>query len=277
VKRRQQQGSVLTLVMLGILAAGVLATIAYTSYYQIARGTMDTVNRAQSSALLTQATYILAAEAKDSDSDGVLEPLAGVLRLSDGLNDGWAIPAASGAPKVDAWGSSIKYCPWDNGSVISITDRLAGANPANQNQSSLQFALISAGPDKVFATTCADVWAGGATTLPKGDDGVRTMTIADMNRGVTYLLGDPVANLSLLPVSGTPAGTMRVATDTQITYLWNGSSWLPLGNAVGLVDPPVVANTSCSAYPPGMLVRDASGNLWMCKSELDKTWKKVSP
>lgn len=266
--RHPQQGSVLTLVLLGLLAVSVLATIAYGSYYQIARGTADTVNRAQSSALLTQATYTLAAESKDSDADGTLEPLAGVHRLSDGLNDGWAVPATSGAPKADAWASNIKYCPWDNGTVIADPSAgyLTGTNPATLT--SVQFALVSAGADKTFQTSCEQ-----AKTSSLADDGVRIMTVADMNRGVTYLLGDPAASVSALPASGSPAGTMRVATDTQITYLWNGTSWLPLGTVVGLVA--ATAGTNCAPYPPGLLARDASNDLWMCKS--DNTWKKVSP
>jgi hypothetical protein len=265
--RRWQQGSVLTLVMLGILAAGVLATIAYGSYYQIARGTMDTMNRANSSALLTQAAYTLATEAKDTDADGTIEPPAGLVRLSDGLNDGWAIPADSGAPKVDAWSSAIKYCPWDNGSTNASASRLNGANPTLP--SSVQFTLISAGADKTFNTSCDQAKVGAI-----GDDGVRTMTVAQMNQGVTYLLGDSVASVSSLPASGSPAGMMRVATDTQITYLWNGSGWIPLNGVAGLVTTAADGVVCSPPYPAGMLVRDSNDVLYMCKS-IDKKWKTV--
>jgi hypothetical protein len=265
--RRRQQGGLLAMVLLGLLAVSVLATIAYGSYYQIARGTMDTVNRANASALLTQAAYTLASEARDTDADGHAEPLAGQTRLSDGLNDGWAIPATSGATKSDAWGSAFKYCPWDNGSTNNSAGRLAGANPALPG--SMQFALVSAGPDKIFNTSCAQAVSGAL-----GDDGVRTMTVAQMNQGVTYLLGDPVANVSALPAAGSPAGMMRVTSDTQITYLWNGSSWLPLGAVAALVAG-AAADLDCSAYPPGMLARNAAEDLLMCRAS--RTWKKVSP
>jgi hypothetical protein len=254
----------MTLILLGILAVSVLATIAYGAYYQIARGTMDTVNRAQSSALLTQAGYTLATEAADSDADGTFEAPAGQVALGDG----WAVPATSGAPKVDAWGSAIKYCPWDNGSVNTSAGRLTGANPALP--SSFQFAVVSAGADKVFQTSCEQAKTGAL-----GDDGVRSMTLAQMRQGLTYLLGATVNNVSELPASGAPAGSLRVTSDTQITYLWNGSSWLPLSGVAAVV---AVTGADCSAYPPGMLARTLADDLLMCTlNGTPRIWKKMNP
>jgi hypothetical protein len=274
--RRNQQGSVLTLVMLGILATGVLATIAYGSYYQIARGTQDTMNRANSSALLTQGAYTLATEAAalgDIDTDGVTEPPGGLIPLSDG----YEIPTNSGASKNDAWGSKILYCPWDSGSTNTSTGRLNGASPGDQN--SLQFALISAGPDKTLDTTCANVLAHVTTHAPvitNGDDGVRTMTVAQLNQGVggTYYYGDPVADVLKLP-SNAPTGMMRVTKDTQIPYFWNGTSWLPLNAGAWLViaATTTAATTPCTPYPPGTLARDSADVLYMCKA--NGTWRTV--
>jgi hypothetical protein len=269
--RRQQQGSILTLVLLGILAVGVLATLAYGSYYQIARGTLDTVNRANSSALLTQAAYTLATEARDADADGIAEPPAG-LEVSSGI---FEVPASSGAPKMDAWGSPLRYCPWDNsslnGTTTSSDKRLQGIYPALPT--SVQFALVSAGPDKILNTSCEQ-----AKTGAQGDDGVRVMTVAQMNQGVggTYFYGDPVANLAVLTAlstTGIPPGMMRVTLDTRIPYLWNGTSWLPFNTGTVL---PVVTGADCSDYQPGMLGRDTLDDLYMCKSSgSPRTWKKV--
>jgi hypothetical protein len=272
--RRRQQGNVLALVMLGLLAAGVLASVAYGSYYQIARGSTDTVNRANASALLTQASYTLATEAAaagDADSDGVTEPVAGSLAL----NDGWEVPASSGAPKADTWGSKLQYCAWDNGSVNASGGRLTGANPATA--SSLQFALVSAGPDKTFNTSCAQVLANylaGASATANGDDGVRTMSVSQLNQGVggTYYYGDAVTSVSALPLTDTPAGKMRIAKDTQLPYVWNGSSWLPVNAGAWLV---VVPGADCSALPAGLLARDVGDDLYLCKSTAPRVWKKV--
>lgn len=261
--RRKQAGSLLTLVLLGLLAVSILATIAYGSYYQIARGTQDTVLRSNSSALLTQAAYTLATEATDSDADGTAEPPAGLAAL----DDGWEIPASSGAPKADAWGAPLKYCPWDNGGSNASAGRRSGENPARQ--SSAQFAVVSGGPDKTFATSCDQ-----ARVAVVGDDGLRVMTVAQLNQGVggTYFYGDPVANVAALPATDSPPGKMRVAVDTRITYLWNGSSWAPLN---AFASPVVVSGVSdCSGYPPGTLGRNAAAEeLYLCTGA--GIWKKV--
>jgi type II secretory pathway pseudopilin PulG len=302
----KQGGSLLVMVLLGLLAAGVLATIAYGSYYQIARGTQDTVLRSASSALLTQAAYTLATEASDSDADGIAEPAAGVVSLSDG----WEVPASSGAPKTDAWNSAIKYCPWDNGSTNSSSGRLTGANPALQ--SSIEFALVSAGPDKIFDTGCEQAKTGAMK-----DDGVRSMSVAQLNQGVggTFYYGDPVTSVLALPASDSPKGKIRVTLDTQVAYIWDGA-WRPLNVGAWLVTSAggncttyrpgtlardvatddllmcqasgiwkrqlnagawvvVSAGTTCSAYPPGTLGRDGSDNLFMCAAT-DGLWRKVS-
>ena len=264
MRRPQQSGSVLTMVLLGLAAVAVLATIAYGSYYQIARGTQDTANRARASALLTQAAYTLSTEASDTDGDGIAEPLPGLVAL----DDGWQVPSNSGAPKIDPWGTPIKYCPWDNGSINTSAGRFTGANPALQT--SVQFALVSAGPDKVFKTSCIQ-----ALTGPLGDDGVRTVTVAQMNQGVggTYFYGDPVANVAALPLAGAPTGMLRLTLDTQIPYLWNGSAWLPLNAGAWLNT--AAAGASCSGFPAGTLARDAADDLYLCSSVLGMVWKKV--
>jgi hypothetical protein len=274
--RRMQRGNVLALVMLGLLAAGVLATIAYGSYYQITRGTADTVNRANASVLLTQAAYALAAEAAvagDPDSDGITEPVAGSLAL----NDGWEVPASSGAPKTDTWGSKLQYCAWDNGSSNLSAGRLQGANPVTA--SSLQFALISAGPDKAFNTTCTQARASylaGAPVIANGDDGVRTMSVAQLNQGVggTYYFGDAVSSVSTLPLNDAPAGKLRVVKDTQLPYIWNGSSWLPANAGAWLVLTPAMVGADCSVYPAGLLARDNADALYICAAN-GRTWKKA--
>ena len=262
---KRQRGSVLTLILLGLLAAGVLASIAYGSYYQITRGTQDTAMRTHSGALLTQAAYTLATEASDTDADGIAEPLAGVVAL----NDGWEIPATSGAPKADAWGTALMYCPWDNGGTNSSPGRLTGISGADP--SAIQFALVSAGPDKTFNTTCAQARTG----IASGDDGVRSMSVAQLNQGVggTYFYGDPVSSLSALPASGAPSGMMRVTEDTQIPYLWTGSAWQPLNAGAWLV---VAAGASCTVYPAGTLARDANDDLYLCTTATaPRSWKRV--
>lgn len=255
---RKQSGSIVTLVMLGLAAAAILATIAYGSYYQIARGVQDTVLKANASALLTQAAYALATEATNIDADEILEPPAAAT--------GWEVPLSSGAPKADAWGTPFRYCPWDNGSVNASAGRLDGENPGDQN--SLQFALVSAGPDKNFDTVCAQ-----PKTSPLGDDGVRSMTVAQVNQGVAgaHYYGAPVATQSALPLTDSPTGKLRIVLDTRVPYSWNGSAWVPLLTAVPVLV--TATGASCSGYPVGTLASDSGDNLHLCSSS--SLWKRV--
>ncbi len=226
MKHNSQAGSLLTLVMIGLLAAGILATIAFSSYYQITRGTHDTALRAHAATLLTQAAYILATEGSDSDVDGVNEPPAG----TTAYHTAWKIPASSGAPKTDAWGTDHLYCPWDNGSVNTSPGRFNGVNPAVP--SSIQFALISAGPNKAFDTSCEQ-----AKTSAQADDGVRSMTVAQMNG-----------------------------------YFWDGTRWKPLYIVPELTA--VAWAAPCGSYPAGTLARDASDNLFICRKA--GTWQQIT-
>ena len=111
----------------------------------------------------------------DCDNDGVVEPLefrpAGTTPAPVG---GGLLPATVGIPQTDPWGSQYGYCVWDYGSVKSSAScqqttqgtnmRLAGGT---NSTSTPIVALISAGPDKKFTTTCrtfaaADTNANGS-------------------------------------------------------------------------------------------------------------------
>ncbi len=249
----KQQGSVLTLVLLGLLAAGVLATIGYGSYYQITRGTQDTMQRANTIALLTQAAHILAAQAADGDTDCVKEPPAG----SGAIGDGVTIPSSSGAPQADAWGSSIKYC-WRDNNDPSIL-------------SALQFTLISSGANKSFDTACSDV---SVLTRPNEDDLWQKVTLAQQNHIInsTVYQANTVANRATLSAICEPVGTVRITLDTQVPYMWNGTNWLPLNAVAGLV---ASEGDSCGVDLLGTLARDTADNLLMCSQA--GLWKRMSP
>lgn len=144
--------------------------------------------------------------------------------LSTESSDGGEIPASSGAPRIDAWGTAYGYCAWDNGATNSSTNRLIGDNPGSD--SSMVFALISAGPDRQFVTTCANIKAGTVN----GDDIVQTYTIAQLRQGLPLdaYQGVPAANgaaLSALNTSGILTGQMRAQNDTSELMSWTGSGW----------------------------------------------------
>lgn len=110
-------------------------------------------------------------KAAGADTDSSPLPPAGLVVSGDGYD----IPVSTGAPQVDGWGVKLRYCPWDNG-LTSSAGRISGDTAPTS--SSILFALVSAGPDKSFSTTCAQVKVG---TIG-GDDIATWKTIGTYSR-----------------------------------------------------------------------------------------------
>lgn len=253
---------------------GVLSMIAYSAYGNVTRSNALSQARSMSANLLDLAVAALTAESKDLDSDG--QPEAPAMRAADGVSNcsgtmagaNCFIPATSGAPKTDAWGTQIRYCAWDNGAANTATNRITDGNdtPA-ATQNSVVFAVVSAGVDKVFQTTCADAKAD----TRKGDDGYRRITVflvVKGNGGTAYLgdsVQDKAALNTLVPANGyTPQdGQQRLVKSNGQAYYWNGTAWISQTPVAGLV---VNAGDNCDAYEPGTIARGPDNEtVMMCK------------
>jgi alpha-tubulin suppressor-like RCC1 family protein len=149
-------------------------------------------------------------------------------------------------------------------------------------QSSVVFAVISGGPDKIIQTTCAQAKAGAV----QGDDGMRVMTVAQLNQGVggTQYWGDPVASLTALNALNTAAlknGQQRCTLDTNVCYRWNSATpaWVAVsgggggGGGTGLQAPsytgtvPVLANANgnpiVAVANTATALIDSAGAVWV--------------
>lgn len=250
----------------------VISVMGYSVYAGVTKSNSQSQNRTLSGNLLDLATAALSVESKDLDGDG--QPEAPAMVALDGASNcngtGAAancfIPATSAAPKSDAWGSPIRYCAWDHGAVNTTTSRIIDGNDNPATQNSVVFALISAGPDKIFQTTCADAKAG----TRKGDDGYRKMTVFLINKGNggTVYFGDPVEDLaalnSLVPASGyTPQnGEQRILKSTGQVYYWMGTAWANQVPVAGLV---ANSNDNCDRYGIRAIATDLMGSLMVCQ------------
>ncbi|PZP56060.1 MAG: hypothetical protein DI586_04885 [Micavibrio aeruginosavorus] len=113
----------------------------------------------------------------DCDGDGVIEPLEwrapGATPAPTG---GGLLPAKIGINKKDPWGTEYGYCTWDYGSTTlnaSCQQETPGTNLRlaghATNRDTPVVAIISAGPDRKFTTTCrsfatADANSNGVLT-----------------------------------------------------------------------------------------------------------------
>lgn len=99
----------------------------------------------------------------DVDSDGTVEPRAFTTVASGGITGGGSIPQTVGATRSDPWGTLYGYCVWNDGtSNGALTGLLAGAL-TNSSPVPTVIAIVSAGPDKTFQTSCV-AYASGNTT-----------------------------------------------------------------------------------------------------------------
>lgn len=189
-----------------LLAAVAMVGVTGVSVYALTR-TADTsleitaqqqlIRGNQQVTLLAQGLRTLT---RDTDRDGVLE-------LS-----------ITSLPGKDPWGTGWTLCAWDRSS---------------SDEDGVLAAVLSAGPDRVFQTTCTVAGTGEA-----GDDLVRRVMLPDARdtshaaEGQTSALrGAPVATLAQLRamVTDNPLGQVRLAMENNQNYVWDGDSWERVG------------------------------------------------
>lgn len=101
----------------------------------------------------------------DCDSDLTVEPIPFGFAIP-GFTGGGSVPASIGTAKQDPWGTEYAYCVWDHGSSIdsggcSGENRLAGGDISSE----IVLAIISAGPDGVWQTSCQDFVDGNSDDI----------------------------------------------------------------------------------------------------------------
>lgn len=202
----------------------------YTGPTQVLAGLAGVSRKLASDNTLQAAAYILASEVTDPDGDGYREPQAMMnIGTLAGLTAGGTINTASAAPKTDTYGGSIGYCGFDNGTTRNGAGLIAGGVVPAMSQT--VFAVVSAGANKTFQTTCAQIYAG---TQAQGDDYYISVNSAQLgaNLGTTYWGSAVVdaAALALLNTSALTDGEIRITKDDNLFHRWNAgtSTWVPL-------------------------------------------------
>lgn len=197
-----ETGNVLTFLLGGVTLVGIL------SYggYQLLSGPFSSasnisqINVAKNQLFTISQIAILDAvnqmDGGDCDSDGFIEPRA--FRTPSGAApvNGGSIPLEMGAPTLDPWGVEFGYCAWDAGAASAqpscggATGRLDGSNTplSSSADTSLAFAIISAGADKTFQTTCS-AYVDDSTPLitTGGDDIIQKFSYQQSNTSASAL------------------------------------------------------------------------------------------
>jgi hypothetical protein len=177
-----------------------------------------------------QAAAALIAESRDVDGDGYYESPS--MLVGGGPAGGGLIPLSSAAPKDDSYGTKLGYCAFDNGGATSLVGHIPGS--AN-NVSAPVLAVVTAGADNVFQTSCSDIAASvsnGSGTGVKGDDYVISYNTTQLKLGLSGSLyfGDPVdSSAALTQLASNPTslhvGEVRLTKDDNSLHSWTGSEW----------------------------------------------------
>lgn len=112
----------------------------------------------------------------DCDLDGHVEPIQFVVATPSPTGGG-QLPTNLGASLQDPWKTNYGYCVWDHGTFTADTganciapgganNRLAGEN----TDTGVTLAIISAGPDRTFQTSCNAYPTANAVNKPAGSD-----------------------------------------------------------------------------------------------------------
>jgi type II secretory pathway pseudopilin PulG len=262
--------------LIGILGAGVMTFMKGPLATSVK---LTRQNTAENQMNIAGQVAVMASAANgdcETVADGFVEPVewrdAGALGHP---TDGGLIPLTIGVSKKDPWGTEYGYCGWDHGASNSATD--AGCGGAGQKRlsgtNSTAFpvvAMVSAGPDKVFTTTCrsfltADVNADGdlntvGVDLPLVSKAAET----DDDLIFTYTYEEATgASGGLWSLKSGDASTATINKDIEVSGTGTfdrigatGSDYLEMLSGLKLPNPSVMS--VCNATNAGVMRLNAS-------------------
>ena len=172
--------------------------------------------------------------------NGFLRAPAMGVRPSGFPADMGSVPATVNLPRRDGAGRPLGYCAWDNASVSSDANHLAGSGVP----SPLAYAVISPGLNGAMETTCANVLATGTG---QSDDFVQVTAPAQASSKQFRSAVSTVAELLATPAE---EGDVRLVAENNKLYSYLGGNWTPV-NASQFADDSVANGAGALAYIAG--------------------------
>ncbi len=256
-----QRGNIFALLFASTALIGVLGVSAMHTL----SGPVTTLQRvtqkniAQNNMLLSALVLVNAgAAAGDLDTDGIVEPPA--QRAAGGAPapiGGGLLPSTLGLTLSDPWGNQYGYCAYDHGTTNASANRLTGDNTATATTQTV-LAVVSAGADKQFQTTCA-AYAGGPVSVAKSggsDDLIYKYSYAEASAvgGGLWTLNASDTNKAELKDGG---GAVKVAVNRS------GGIVEAVAVSASTVSAPASASDTLS-IGGGLLLDTASGSATVC-------------
>ena len=233
-----ESGNIITVLLGAVALTGLLGA----AVYNLMSGPFATMSRinattiAQTDMMSTSRIVIMQAvtgsTGGDCDADGIVEPVAWRSTTGNKPTNGGLIPTTLGVTTADPWGTDYGYCVWDAGATSDAagcggpsalrldgdndpsTGTATGAYLASDDQTVM--ALISAGPDRMFQTSCSAYNTNDATNTTLvtqgGDDIVLKYTYAEAAKATSALW------------SLTSGGTTQAAITKDVTITGSGGT-----------------------------------------------------
>lgn len=283
---KSENGNIFAMLFAAVVMTGVLGVVGM----QTVSGPITTITKVTQknmidTDLMTNARIVildagLRPAGGDGDSDNYVEPVPFNTTCTRNPSGGGCLPTDIGAVQTDPFGTPYGYCVWDHGAVDTSADRLQGKD----DTSAAVIAIISAGADKTFQTSCEPFDGSapeGLVEASTSDDSVRIYTYDTAVAGANGLWqikdGDPtVAEISKNLEVGTfddATGTgFQLDTNTGVSKFpavttdtlaaWTGENvdmagGLRLDNQIGV--------TSCTAGDAGVIrYNTTTGTMEVC-------------
>jgi len=225
------------LAMVGVLGAAAIMILKgpVRGMHHVMQDTVVKGDMIAATALLSE--YSLSSPTADCDEDGMIEPVAfkTVATLVPAPIGGGFLPDAVGANKTDPWKSLYGYCAWDHGTAAKAAgcggagaNRLAGGNVATATATAI--AVLSAGPDRVFQTSCSDFVAEGTPVVsrPSGSDDI-VKEVAYASFLVPRMANAKIGELPEEACTPETIGTMRV--ELGVVQICMDTGWEEIGTS----------------------------------------------
>ena len=201
-RRNTESGNVFFAIFAAVGMVGILGAATMSLIRGPVMSAANVTRQTTAESHLQMAIRLAAMEAAnqpsggDCDGDGFIEPMphvdAGALPHPAG---GGLVPSNMGAARRDPWGRDYGYCAFDHGPITNAAGcggvgqaRQIGGNSRNWEV----IAVMSAGKDGVFQTSCNDWTDSNADLVPDtalvlkpagSDDVVMTWTYAEATAG----------------------------------------------------------------------------------------------
>jgi hypothetical protein len=272
-------------------AVGLVGVLGYGTTQYI-KGPLTTatnvtrVNLAETQMMIaSQVAVVTSAQqalSGDCDADGYIEPLR---YRNAGTNPkpvgGGYIPTEVGGTTEDPWGTEYGYCVWDHGTQTLQNScknagndyRLAGGNIANQPV----VAIVTAGKDKTFQTTCRAWVDANADLQPDQPLIEKTSGSDDVIIKYTYAEATGMGGGLWALKSGDPA-TATITKDLEVTGGAQLSGNLTFASG-GLILPDQTTSGACAAGTANQMRRNTTGSppsLEICVNDGSPAWEAVT-